>query len=168
MNAEFFYWEPLGKLAFRYAGPPWVFARDPIRRDICFVLPATVGEGRYMPFLFEELEVYQRAVDLAERFTRLTESFPPRGHYHLVDQLRRASLSISLNIAEGNGRWHAKDRKNFFWIARGSVFECVPLVELCRREKLITDETAAELKTELEVLSKMLTALIKGMDKRGY
>ena len=119
-----------------------------------------------MPFLFEKLEVYQRAVDFAERITRLTESFPPRGHYHLVDQLRRASLSISLNIAEGNGRWHVKDRKNFWWIARGSVFECVPLLELCRRQELITKDTAADLKADLEVMSKMLTALTKGTDKR--
>lgn len=119
-----------------------------------------------MSFMFEKLEVYQRAVDLAEKITALTETFPAKGHYHLVDQLRRASLSISLNIAEGNGRWHTKDRKNFFWIARGSVFECVPLLELCKREKLITEETCAGLKAELEVLSKMLTALIKGTEKR--
>jgi four helix bundle protein len=121
----------------------------------------------YMTFLFENLDVYQRAVNLAERITGLTKSFPAQGHYHLVDQLRRASLSISLNIAEGNGRWHVKDRKNFWWIARGSVFECVPLLELCKREKLITEEMWADLKSELEVLSKMLTALIKGTDKRG-
>ena len=119
-----------------------------------------------MSFMFEKLEVYQRAVDLAEKIAALTETFPAKGHYHLVDQLRRASLSISLNIAEGNGRWHTKDRKNFFWIARGSVFECVPLLELCKREKLITEETCAGLKAELEVLSKMLTALIKGTEKR--
>jgi four helix bundle protein len=72
-----------------------------------------------------------------------------------------------LNIVEGNGRWHVGDRKNFFWIARGSVFECVPLLELCKREKLITEETWAELKSKLEVLSKMLTALVKGTDKRA-
>ena len=83
-----------------------------------------------------------------------------------MDQLRRASLSISLNIAEGNGRWHVKDRKNFWWIARGSVFECVPLLELCKRDKLIADDTWADLKAELEVLSKMLTALSKGTDNR--
>ena len=120
-----------------------------------------------MVFMFEKLEVYQRAVNFAERMTVLTKSFPAQGHYHLVDQLRRASLSISLNIAEGNGRWHVKDRKNFWWIARGSVFECVPLLELCKRAKLITEDTWAELRAELEVLSKMLTALIKGTDKRG-
>ena len=116
--------------------------------------------------MFEKLEVYQRAVDLAETIDALTESFPTRGHQHLVDQLRRASLSVPLNIAEGNGRWHAKDRKNFWWIARGSVFECVPLLELCKRETLIAEEKCAELKAELEVLSKMLTALIKNTDRR--
>ena len=110
--------------------------------------------------------MYQRAVDLAEKIAALTETFPAKGYYHLIDQIRRASLSISLNIAEGNGRWHAKERKNFFWIARGSVFECVPVLELCKREKLITEEKHTELKAELEVLSRMLTALIKGTEKR--
>ncbi len=119
-----------------------------------------------MGFMFENLEVYKRAVDLAEKIAGLTEGFPAKRHSHLVDQLRRASLSISLNIAEGNGRWHAKERKNFFWIARGSVFECVPLLELCRRGKLITEEQFANLKAELEVLAKMISALIKGTEKR--
>ena len=86
--------------------------------------------------------------------------------HHLADQLRRASLSIPLNIAEGNGRWHAKERKNFFWIARGSVFECVPLLELCRREKLLAEEDHANLKAELEALARMLSALIRGANKR--
>jgi four helix bundle protein len=86
--------------------------------------------------MFENLEVYQRAVDLAERVTGITKGFPAQGHYNLVDQLRRASVSISLNIAESNGRWHVNDRKNFWWIARGSVFECVPLLELCRKREI--------------------------------
>ncbi|MGZ3781951.1 MAG: four helix bundle protein [Pseudobdellovibrionaceae bacterium] len=43
----------------------------------------------------------------------------------LADQLSRAALSIPLNIDEGNGRWHNGDKRNFFWIARGSAFECV-------------------------------------------
>jgi 23S rRNA-intervening sequence protein len=71
------------------------------------LVAASIGEDWIllnMSFLFEKLEVYQRAVNLAARVTVLTKSFPAQGHYHLVDQLRRASLSISLNIAEGNGR----------------------------------------------------------------
>jgi four helix bundle protein len=135
--------------------------------DLYFCPSCCMGiAANFMSFLFEKLEVYQRAVDFAERISALTKTFPAQGHYHLVDQLRRASVSISLNIAEGNGRWHVKDRKNFFWIARGSVFECVPLTELCKRENLITENTRDEVKTELEVLSKMLTALINGTDKR--
>lgn len=117
-----------------------------------------------MTFLFENLEVYQRAVDLAERIDRLTEALPCKGNHHLIDQLLRASLSISLNIAEGNGRWHVKERRNFFWIARGSAFECVPLVELCRRKNLIPAPSCQELREELEIIGKMLTALIKGTE----
>ncbi len=119
-----------------------------------------------MSVMCEKLEVYQRAVDFAEKVTALTQTFPPKGNSHLIDHLGRASVSISLNIAEGNGRWHPKDRRNFFWIARGSVFECVPLLELCKRKRLISDEGHTRLKAELEALSKMLTALIKSTDKR--
>ncbi len=119
-----------------------------------------------MGFMFESLEVYRRALDLAEKVATLTDAFPGKRHAYLVDQLKRAALSVSLNIAEGNGRWHAKERKNFFWIARGSVFECVPLLELCKREKLLTEEDHASLKAELEILAKMLSALIKGTEKR--
>ena len=118
-----------------------------------------------MSFMFEKLEVYQRAVDFAEKVAALTQTFPPKGNSHLIDQLGRASVSISLNIAEGNGIWHPKDRRNFFWIARGSVFECVPLLELRKRKHLITVESHTGLKAELEVLSKMLTALTKGTEK---
>ena len=118
-----------------------------------------------MGFLFEKLEVYQRAVDFGERIFSLSSDFP-KGQAALVDQFKRAAMSISLNIAEGNGRWHSKERKNFFLIARGSVFECVPLLELCRRQKLINEDHCTTLKGELEILAKMLSALIKGTDER--
>ncbi|MFH1692104.1 MAG: four helix bundle protein [Candidatus Omnitrophota bacterium] len=70
-----------------------------------------------MAFIFEKLVVYQEAVNLAEKVSKFTEGFP-RGSYYLTDQLNRASLSISANIAEGNGRYHKADRVNFFRIAR--------------------------------------------------
>lgn len=58
------------------------------------------------------------------------------------------------------------DRKNFFGIARGSVQECVPLLELARRRGLIKDDHYNQLKLLLEELSKMLSGLIKGLEKR--
>jgi four helix bundle protein len=87
-------------------------------------------------FMFENLEVYQKSVDFADEVSDLIEKLE-RGHYHIRDQFGRASLSISLNIAEGNGKWHAADRKKFFLIARGSTFECVPLLEICLRRKIL-------------------------------
>jgi len=118
-----------------------------------------------MAFMFENLQVYQKAVDLADRVAGLAEGFP-RGYYFLVDQLNRAALSIAANLAEGNGRFTKADRKNFFIIARGSAQECVPLLEMARRRCFINDAQHAELHAELEVIAKMISGLINGIDKR--
>lgn len=114
-----------------------------------------------MSFAFEKLVVYQKAIDFSDEVCSATETFA-RGYGFLVDQLNRAALSISANIAEGNGRFTKADRKNFFIIARGSVQECVPLLELSRRRNLIDDSQHADLKGKLEEIAKMLSGLIKG------
>lgn len=113
-----------------------------------------------MAFIFENLDVYKKAVDLAEKISGITELFS-RGNYYLSDQLNRAVLSISANIAEGNGRYHKADRTNFFRIARGSAFECVPLLEVCQRKNLIEEKLHKELKIQLEDICKMLSGLMK-------
>ncbi len=118
-----------------------------------------------MSFTFEKLNVYQKAVDFAESINAETREFP-RGNYYLADQLNRASLSISTNIAEGNGRFTKVDRKNFFAIARGSLQECVPLLELAARQKLIERTRQKELKDTLEEMARMLSGLIKGAENR--
>lgn len=118
-----------------------------------------------MPFAFEKLIVYQKAVDFADHAAGLTEGFG-RGYGYLADQLNRAALSISANIAEGNGRFTKPDRRNFFGIARGSVQECVPLLELARRRELIDARVHEALKADLETISRMLSGLISGLDRR--
>ena len=118
-----------------------------------------------MSFMFEKLEVYQKAVDLADQIAGLTEKFP-RGYGFLTDQLNRAAISVAANIAEGNGRFTKADRRNFFTIARGSVQECVPLLELARRRNLVEHKTHNQLISQLEDIAKMLSGLIKGLDKR--
>ena len=75
-----------------------------------------------MAFAFEKLIVYQKSVDFADQICSRSESFPG-GYGFLSDQLNRAALSISANIAEGNGHFTVPDRKNFFGIARGSLQE---------------------------------------------
>jgi len=118
-----------------------------------------------MPFMFENLEVYQKSVDLAEKVINLSEEFP-KGYYFLSDQLNRASLSIATNIAEGNGRFTKGDRRNFFIIARGSVQECVPLLEIAKRKQFISNDKLADLLNQLETISKMISGLINGLDNR--
>ena len=119
-----------------------------------------------MAFAFEKLLVYQKAIDFADTICAHTQQFP-RGYGFLVDQLNRASLSIAANIAEGNGRFTKPDRRNFFGIARGSVQECVPLLELACRRSLLNDQQHAELKSQLEEIARMLSGLIKGLDNRS-
>jgi four helix bundle protein len=118
-----------------------------------------------MAFAFEKLIVYQKAVDFADEICATTSKFP-NGYYFLRDQLNRASLSISSNIAEGNGRFTKNDRKHFFIIARGSVQECVPLLELAARREFLNTERRETLKNDLEEISKMISGLINGLDKR--
>ncbi|MCC5829119.1 MAG: four helix bundle protein [Phycisphaeraceae bacterium] len=118
-----------------------------------------------MSFAFEKLHVYQKAINFADAVCNLTREFP-RGYYFLVDQLNRAALSIATNIAEGNGRFTTADRRNFFGIARGSVQECVPLLELAARQRLLKPDRHEQLKADLEEIAKMLSGLINGLDKR--
>lgn len=117
-----------------------------------------------MAFAFEKLLVYQKAVDFADAVCAATEKFA--GNYRfLVDQLNRASVSISANIAEGNGRFTKPDRRYFFGVSRGSVQECVPLIELARRRSQISTETHSLLAARLEEIARMLSGLINGLDR---
>ncbi len=118
-----------------------------------------------MAFMFEKLEVYQRAVDFADEIANLTGDFR-RGYGFLVDQLNRASTSIATNLAEGNGRFTKPDRKHFFTVARGSAHECVPLVELARRRGLVSEEASLALRERLEIIARMISGLINGLDNR--
>ena len=119
-----------------------------------------------MAFAFEKLLVYQRSIDFSDRVCQISQTFP-RGFYFLVDQLNRAALSIAANIAEGNGRFTVRDRRNFFGIARGSVQECVPLLELAKRRGLIDVATHSQMKDHLEQIAKMLSGLINSLEKRA-
>jgi len=74
-------------------------------------------------FGFQKLDVYRCAVTFLGVASRLAERVP-RGHSALSDQLRRAALSVPLNIAEGNGKFASKDRCRYFDIAHSSALEC--------------------------------------------
>jgi four helix bundle protein len=72
---------------------------------------------------FEDMPVWQKAMDLAEQVFAITESLPKKEDYGLTSQIRRSALSVSANIAEGFGRHHTKDKLNFYYASRGSLAE---------------------------------------------
>jgi four helix bundle protein len=114
-----------------------------------------------MEFMFEKLEVYQRALSFVEAVDELLEQVKGRIPYSRADQLSRASLSVPLNIAEGNGRFRPSDRRQFFVVARGSAFECVPILQVLRRKNLLESNRYQKLYSELQVVAKMLSKLIQ-------
>ena len=84
----------------------------------------------------------------------------------IVDQIKRASLSIVLNIAEGAGKYSKNDKKNFYVIARWSVYECVAILRILKIEKKIDNKTFSDLYEYLFVIGKMLSWLISSMMKK--
>jgi four helix bundle protein len=116
-------------------------------------------------FLFEKLEVYQKALEFVSHVHSCTTD-APQGFAHLVNQLRRAATSIPLNIAEGYGRYNPKEKGRFYRIARGSCYECVAAVEICYRCKVLDNRTRAVIREELDAAGRMLTGLIRSGEMR--
>ena len=79
---------------------------------------------------YQKLDVYRCAVRALSLSARISNEIP-KGYGPLSDQLRRAALSISLNIAEGSGRPSATDATRFYGIARGSAMECAAVLDAC-------------------------------------
>jgi four helix bundle protein len=118
-----------------------------------------------MGFGFEKLELYKKAVDFATNIYKITKSFPNNERYGLISQLRRASVSLSSNIAEGSGRYNKRDFAQYLRIARGSIYECIPLLEISYREGYIHKSTFDISIANCNELAKMLNGLIKSLIK---
>ena len=111
-------------------------------------------------FFFEKLDVYQRSLKFSITICKIASNFPFK-FARVRDQLIGATISVPLNIAEGSGRKSNKEKINFYKIARSSLFEIKPLIEICRELKLISDENYPGFKKEIIELSKMINGLIK-------
>ena len=111
-------------------------------------------------FAFEDLKVYQKALDFVDSVYSITSTFPKEEKYGLVSQFTRASTSIALNIAEGAGDTNAQFNR-FLNIAIDSVKECVVCSTIAQRRNFISIEEDQKLRIKLEELSKMITGLQK-------
>jgi four helix bundle protein len=105
------------------------------------------------------LRVYQKALDFIDKVYEITKKFPEEEKFGLVDQLRRASVSIALNTAEGTGGTKIEFRR-YIKIARRSVRECVAVTEISFRQQYIDPETKGFLRADCIDISKMLSGLL--------
>lgn len=110
-------------------------------------------------FDFQKLEVYKKAKHYNQTVSNFLQE--KKIDKTTTDQLRRASFSIMLNIAEGSGRFTNPDKRNFYVIARGSAFECVAIFDYLKDLKTIDEVGFQQFYVTLEEISKMLYSLIK-------
>jgi four helix bundle protein len=110
-----------------------------------------------MRFDHERLDVYRASLGIVVTSNRLVAALPP-GYGYLTDQLRRAALSVTLNIAEGAGEYAPAEKARFYRMAKRSATECAAVLDVAK-ELAIADEAAAE--DGLDRLFKIVAMLVK-------
>lgn len=88
----------------------------------------------------QDLEIYRLANGLTVKVYKITSNFPSSEKFGIVDQLKRAVASIGANIAESFGRYHHKDKVNFLYHARGSLFETQHFLYLSKELNFIKEK----------------------------
>ena len=117
-------------------------------------------------FSFEKLEVWRLAMVLAEEVYSITRSFPKEERYGLVDQTRRAAVSISSNLAEGCSRYSYKDQARFTSIAYGSLMELVSQMKLAHRLGWLSDKKLIDFEENAIELSIKITRFRQSQTNR--
>ena len=109
---------------------------------------------------YRDLTVWQKAMDLTTEIYKLTKKLPKEETYALSDQMRRASVSIPSNIAEGQDRNTRKEFCNFLYMARGSRAELETQIDICLRVGYLTNDDVKQTISLLNEIGKMLSSLI--------
>jgi len=117
-------------------------------------------------FRFEELEIWRLSIEYGKRCYKVASGFPKYEMYGLADQLRRAGVSISNNIAEGSVG-SGVNFKRYLIIAIGSVFETVNISYFAYEMKYIKNEARQELYDDAQMLIKKIRAFSQSLSARG-
>ena len=113
----------------------------------------------------KQLDAWKLSMDLVIDIYRETDIFPNRERYGLIDQIRRAVISIPSNIAEGAARHTKKEFINYLHIAQGSLSELDTQLELARRLDYIDEKTQRSLDERMDRIDKTITGLIRHLNK---
>ncbi len=112
-------------------------------------------------FNFEKLDVWQQSRQLVKEIYLLTKYFPDDEKYGLINQLRRAAVSVSSNIAEGNSRFSPKDKSHFTEMAYTSLMEITNQLIISSDLKYISEDQLNQIKVLISEIGNKLTGLYK-------
>jgi four helix bundle protein len=112
-------------------------------------------------FRFEQLDIWKESIAVSDILFDYSEKADAKKFFKFAEQLRAAGMSISNNIAEGSGSFSDKEFASFLNIARRSVFECVNILHIFERRKIILPEEKQVIKAQLLILSKKITSFRK-------
>ena len=110
-------------------------------------------------FGYRRLIAYQKAKEVVKKSYKLLKRFPAEERYALSDQLRRSSVSITSNIAEGINRYSVKDKSHFIEIAYGSLMEVSSQFEIAENLGYITSEDRLSMDQQIEEVARLLSGL---------
>ncbi|MBD2564906.1 MULTISPECIES: four helix bundle protein [Nostoc] len=116
---------------------------------------------------YQDLKVWQEAMNLAEECYRVTKQFPKEETYGMISQIRRASVSIPANIAEGYGRRTRGEYLQFLYIAQGSLKELETHLLLSIRVALAVAEVINPVINQCKLVGKILLGLIRSLESRA-
>lgn len=111
-------------------------------------------------FGHETLRAYPMAIEFVAMAMKMIEA-SPKGHYDLMDQFKRASISIALNIAEGSGKPTDKDKKRFYGIARGSAMECAAIMDVMAHMGILPAPSREAGRDRLRSIVAILTSICR-------
>ena len=114
-------------------------------------------------FNFEKLDFWQRANEFADLVYKVTKTFPEDERFGLTNQMRRAAVSVSSNIAEGSARSSRNDNARFLEIATGSLFEVVAQSFISRRQGFLTEPDFKTIYATADELGRMLSGLRRSL-----
>jgi four helix bundle protein len=111
-----------------------------------------------------ELEVWKHSRTLVSEIYSITKKFPQTELFGITNQMRRSAISVPSNIAEGCGRNHKKDSIQFFYIARGSIYELETQVYLCFDQNYIDEKNLNNILNTITTCKKLINGFIKYYD----
>lgn len=113
---------------------------------------------------YKDLVVWQKSLYFADQVIQLIDHLDTsRKHYRLFEQLESAATSVPMNIAEGKGRNSQKEFMQFLYVARGSLYETLTLLEIFKLRNWINEDQYSRLETQSNEIARMINGLIKSV-----